>query len=65
MQEKDSLETAGEGSGVIYKKDNDTAYVVTNNHVIDGSDAIEVILKDGRNGRGICVAIYENLSSIL
>lgn len=47
MQEKDSLETAGEGSGVIYKKDNDTAYVVTNNHVIDGSDAIEVILKDG------------------
>ncbi|WP_143318673.1 S1C family serine protease, partial [Carnobacterium maltaromaticum] len=24
-----------------------TAYIVTNNHVIDGSDAIEVILKDG------------------
>lgn len=47
MQEESSLETAGEGSGVIYKKDNDTAYVVTNNHVIDGSDAIEVILKDG------------------
>ncbi len=47
MQEEGSLETAGEGSGVIYKKDNDTAYVVTNNHVIDGSDAIEVILKDG------------------
>lgn len=46
-QEEGSLETAGEGSGVIYKKDNDTAYVVTNNHVIDGSDAIEVILKDG------------------
>lgn len=47
LQEESSLETAGEGSGVIYKKDNDTAYVVTNNHVIDGSDAIEVILKDG------------------
>ncbi|WP_269544553.1 S1C family serine protease [Carnobacterium pleistocenium] len=47
MQEDSNLETAGEGSGVIYKKDNDTAYVVTNNHVIDGSDAIEVILKDG------------------
>lgn len=47
MQEEGSLETAGEGSGVIYKKDKDTAYVVTNNHVIDGSDAIEVILKDG------------------
>ena len=47
QEEEDSLQTAGEGSGVIYKKDGDTAYVVTNNHVIDGSDAIEVILKDG------------------
>ncbi|MEK6189996.1 MAG: trypsin-like peptidase domain-containing protein [Carnobacterium alterfunditum] len=47
IQEDGNLETAGEGSGVIYKKDEDTAYVVTNNHVIDGSDAIEVILKDG------------------
>lgn len=45
---KDSnLQTQSEGSGVIYKKDGDTAYVVTNNHVIDGSDAVEVLLKDG------------------
>ena len=42
-----NLETTSEGSGVIYKKDGDTAYVVTNNHVINGSDAVEVILKDG------------------
>lgn len=41
------LQTAGEGSGVIYKTDGDSSYVVTNNHVIDGSDAIEVLLKDG------------------
>jgi serine protease Do len=41
------LQTQSEGSGVIYKKDGKTAYIVTNNHVIDGSDAIEVILKDG------------------
>ncbi|MER2174023.1 MAG: trypsin-like peptidase domain-containing protein [Carnobacterium sp.] len=47
QEEDGNLQTAGEGSGVIYKKDGDTAYVVTNNHVIDGSDAIEVILKDG------------------
>ncbi|WP_407372122.1 S1C family serine protease [Carnobacterium sp.] len=47
QEEEGNLQTAGEGSGVIYKKDDDTAYVVTNNHVIDGSDAIEVILKDG------------------
>ncbi|MFD1019444.1 S1C family serine protease [Thalassobacillus hwangdonensis] len=37
---------AGTGSGVIYKKDGDTAYVVTNNHVIDGADEIEVVLSN-------------------
>ena len=42
-----NLQTVGEGSGVIYKIDGDTAYVVTNNHVIENSDAIEILLKDG------------------
>lgn len=37
----------GSGSGVIYKVDGDTAYVVTNNHVIDGHDSLEVTLSDG------------------
>nr|WP_253288816.1 trypsin-like peptidase domain-containing protein [Amphibacillus sp. MSJ-3] len=37
----------GTGSGVIYRKDKDHAYVVTNHHVIDGADQIEVILADG------------------
>ncbi|KGX93702.1 serine protease [Pontibacillus halophilus JSM 076056 = DSM 19796] len=35
------------GSGVIYKLDGDTAYVVTNNHVIEGADEIELSLMDG------------------
>ncbi|WP_461218598.1 S1C family serine protease [Lapidilactobacillus salsurivasis] len=41
------LETVSEGSGVIYSKKNGKAYIVTNNHVISGSDSIEVILADG------------------
>ncbi|MGM0126025.1 serine protease do-like htrA [Enterococcus sp. AZ194] len=41
------LEEASEGSGVIYKKDGDTAYIVTNNHVVEGQDGLEVLLKDG------------------
>lgn len=45
--EDSELQTAGEGSGVIYKTDGDASYIVTNNHVIEGSDAIEVLLKDG------------------
>ncbi|EOL41239.1 serine protease do-like htrA [Enterococcus phoeniculicola] len=42
-----SLEEASEGSGVIYKKEGDTAYIVTNNHVVEGQDGLEVLLKDG------------------
>lgn len=37
---------AGTGSGVIYKNEGDTAYVVTNHHVIQGADTIEVVLHD-------------------
>lgn len=42
-----SLVTQGEGSGVIYKIEDGLAYVVTNNHVIEKSDALEVLMKDG------------------
>jgi serine protease Do len=38
---------AGSGSGVIYKKSGDIAYVVTNYHVIEGASQIEVTLADG------------------
>ncbi|SDQ05292.1 serine protease Do [Virgibacillus subterraneus] len=36
----------GTGSGVIYKKKNDYAYVITNHHVIDGADTVEVVLSN-------------------
>ena len=42
-----SEEESGEGSGVIYKKDEKTAYIVTNNHVVDGATSLEVILSSG------------------
>lgn len=41
------LQTASEGSGVIYKKQGGTAYIVTNNHVVAGSNALQVLLSDG------------------
>ncbi|WP_010648860.1 S1C family serine protease [Oceanobacillus massiliensis] len=44
-QQQEGVE-AGTGSGVIYKQDNDTAYVVTNHHVIEGADTVEVVLAD-------------------
>lgn len=38
---------AGTGSGVVYKKQGDSAYIVTNHHVIEGANQIEVTLSDG------------------
>ena len=36
-----------EGSGVIYKKDGDDAYIVTNTHVISGAKKVDIRLADG------------------
>ncbi|WP_102026186.1 S1C family serine protease [Salirhabdus sp. Marseille-P4669] len=43
----DQASDAGTGSGVIYKKTDDDAFVVTNHHVIQGADEIEISLADG------------------
>lgn len=45
--EGESAQPAGTGSGVIYKKTGDKAYVVTNNHVVQGAQQLEVTLADG------------------
>ena len=37
---------AGTGSGVIYKNEDKYSYIVTNHHVIEGADEIEIILYD-------------------
>lgn len=44
-QQQDGNEQ-GTGSGVIYKIDDQYAYVVTNYHVIEGADTVEVVLVD-------------------
>lgn len=43
-----SYEKSSEGSGVIYKKAGDSAYIVTNNHVISGASKIQVMMHDGK-----------------
>ncbi|MXQ49402.1 PDZ domain-containing protein [Streptococcus pneumoniae] len=44
---EDDLSVYSEGSGVIYRKEGGSAYIVTNNHVIDGAENIEIMLADG------------------
>jgi serine protease Do len=49
LQQRDiwtTSEAAGSGSGIIYKKENGKAYVVTNNHVVNGAEEVEVDLND-------------------
>lgn len=43
-----TYQEASEGSGVIYKKAGSDAYIVTNNHVIDGAAQLQVMLHDGK-----------------
>ncbi|GAB0170233.1 trypsin-like peptidase domain-containing protein [Lysinibacillus sp. CTST325] len=42
-----SEEATGSGSGVIYKVQGDKAFIVTNNHVIEGAKQLEVTMPDG------------------
>ncbi|MGE6537923.1 S1C family serine protease [Bacillus luti] len=48
MQQTGQEQTAGTGSGVIYKKAGNKAYIVTNNHVVDGANKLAVKLSDGK-----------------
>ncbi|MBP2241944.1 serine protease Do [Cytobacillus eiseniae] len=49
-QSNEAVES-GTGSGVIFKKTADGAYIVTNNHVIEGANEIEVSLHDGEKAK--------------
>ena len=40
-------QVSSQGSGVIYKKDGEYAYIVTNTHVINGASKVDVRLADG------------------
>ncbi|MRN53888.1 S1C family serine protease [Paenibacillus monticola] len=46
-KELNILDESALGSGVIYKKDAKKAYIITNNHVIEGSSKLEVVTIDG------------------
>jgi serine protease Do len=45
-QSKGNVES-GSGSGVIFKKEGSSAFIVTNNHVIEGASKVEVSLYNG------------------
>ncbi|MDG3132920.1 S1C family serine protease [Streptococcus suis] len=52
IETSDDLAIAGEGSGVIYKKDEQYAYIVTNTHVINNAEKIDILLSSGEKISG-------------
>lgn len=45
--QQSATQEAGSGSGVIYKIEGNTAFIVTNHHVVEGAQQLEVTLNDG------------------
>ncbi len=50
--QSDTPQAIGSGSGVLYKKENGKAYIVTNHHVVEDAEALEVTLDDGTKMEG-------------
>ena len=49
------LQTASEGSGVIYQKKDGSAYIVTNNHVVKGANQLQVLLANHKKVKATLV----------
>jgi len=62
----DESQISSEGSGVIYKKDGKSAYLVTNTHVLNGSTNVDILLADGNKVPGEVVGsdVYSDISVV-
>ncbi|MBT2293275.1 trypsin-like peptidase domain-containing protein [Paenibacillus albidus] len=54
-EELSILDESALGSGVIYKKSDNMAFIITNNHVIDGAGKLEVVTVDGETHKATLV----------
>ncbi|MFF2911533.1 S1C family serine protease [Paenibacillus sp. NPDC057934] len=50
-KEQNILDQSSLGSGVIYKKDANKAYIITNNHVVQGAGKLEIVTVSGETRR--------------
>ncbi len=49
FDQQSQLQETGVGTGVLFAKDNNYGYFVTNNHVVDGADKLELVLNSGKH----------------
>lgn len=48
----ESTQETGTGSGVLYKKENGKAYIVSNHHVVENAEVLEITFDDGTKTEG-------------
>ncbi|MBS2970497.1 trypsin-like peptidase domain-containing protein [Metabacillus sp. KIGAM252] len=48
----DTAQESSTGSGVIFKKDGKDAFILTNNHVVEGAQSLDVSLSNGKKAKG-------------
>ena len=48
----ETTKETGTGSGVIYKKQDGKAYIVTNHHVVEGAQELDITFDDGTKAEG-------------
>ncbi|GEO27285.1 serine protease [Alicyclobacillus acidoterrestris] len=49
FSQQSKLQATGVGTGVMFYKDNKFAYLVTNNHVVEGGAKVEIVLNAGKH----------------
>ncbi|HZG74528.1 MAG TPA: trypsin-like peptidase domain-containing protein [Paenibacillus sp.] len=53
--EEETEQQTGIGSGIVYKREGNAAWIVTNHHVIEGASSLEVVSADGKRMTGTVV----------
>lgn len=55
----EEYEETGAGSGIIVKETDTELLIVTNNHVIEGADALSILFSDGQSVKGVVKSTNE------
>ena len=53
----ETTKETGTGSGVIYKKQDGKAYIVTNHHVVEGAQELDITFDDGTKAKDVSLAV--------
>lgn len=66
FSQQSKLEATGIGTGVMFYKDNKEAFLVTNNHVVEGAAKVDIVLKSGKHCNAVVVGTdpYTDLAVI-